>query len=85
MSGEERVGMYAALLLLLLFCGSWLAREGGLAANQPLTDVLDLLWELACQRRRPCSQPVADECTRSTVGAGLPAKAALQPTRTLLT
>ncbi|MGF6524333.1 hypothetical protein QF018_005457, partial [Pseudomonas laurylsulfatiphila] len=38
-------------------CGGWLAREGGLPADQSLTDI-----------------------RRTTVGAGLPAKAAFQPT-----
>ena len=31
-------------------CGSELAREGGLPANQPPTDHPQSLWELACQR-----------------------------------
>jgi len=74
MSGEERVGVRRLAFL------SWLASEGGLTANQSPAAVLNLLWELACQRRRPDSQPITCRCTRPTVGAGLPAIAACQPT-----
>ncbi len=63
-----------------LNCGSWPASEGGLPADPSPADAPDLLWELACQRRRPDSQPITCSCTQSTVGAGLPAKAACQPT-----
>ena len=60
--------------------GSWPASEGGLPADPSPADAPDLLWELACQRRRPDSRPITCRCTRSTVGAGLPAMAACQPT-----
>ena len=70
MSGEERVGVRRLAFL------SWLASEGGLTADPSPAAVLNLLWELACQRRRPASRPITCRCTRSTVGAGLPAKAA---------
>jgi hypothetical protein len=62
-------------------CRSRRAGDGGLIANQSLTDVLNPLWEPACWRRRPDSQPISRGCTRSTVGAGLPAKAPQQPER----
>ncbi|MGF6555403.1 hypothetical protein ABIA48_001783 [Pseudomonas sp. S30_BP2TU TE3576] len=84
-------------------CGSGLAREDGLPANQfppnvlgPIVGVSLLamaacqptnfhrmysvqLWERACSRRRPASQPTSTECTRSNCGSepardgGLPA------------
>ena len=77
MSGEERVGVRRLAFL------SWLASEGGLTADPSPAAVLNLLWELACQRRRPDSRPITRRCTRLTVGAGLPAKAACQPTHHL--
>jgi hypothetical protein len=39
------------------------------------------LWERACSRRRPAGRPASGGCAGSPVGAGLPAKAACQPTR----
>jgi hypothetical protein len=74
-------------------CGSELARDGGLTANQSLPDApnptvgaglpaktarqptnLSLmhptqLWDLACQRRRPASQPISPRCTQSNCGS----------------
>ena len=70
MSGEERVGVRRLAFL------SWLASEGGLPADPSPAAVLNLLWELACQRRRPDSRPITCRCTRPTVGASLPAMAA---------
>ena len=77
MSGEERVGVRRLAFL------SWLASEGGLTADPSPAAVLNLLWELACQRWRPDSRPITRRCTRSTVGAGLPAMATCQPTHHL--
>jgi len=54
-----------------------------MAACQP-TNLLRMhpaqLWELACQRWRPTSLPISNCLPQSTVGAGLLAKAAYQPT-----
>src|SRR5471032_3110986 len=63
-------------------CGSWLACESGPATNQSPQDVpRSKLWELACLRKRPSNQLISPGCTPlKTVGAGLPAKAAQQPT-----
>ncbi|SDO17054.1 hypothetical protein SAMN04489798_2225 [Pseudomonas arsenicoxydans] len=67
-------------LVYPVHCGSWPASDGTLAADQSLSGVPGPLWELACQRWRPDSRPVSFRCTRSTVGAGLPAMAPRQPT-----
>jgi len=53
--------VYAALPLL--FCGSWLAREGGLTADLILLLNTVQLWERACSRRRPASRPKSCRCT----------------------
>jgi hypothetical protein len=58
-------------------CGSWPASDGGLPADQSPADVHRTLWERACPRWRPDSRPVSFRCTRSTVGAGLPADQSL--------
>ncbi|MGF6152922.1 hypothetical protein QFZ84_003916 [Pseudomonas fluorescens] len=51
-------------------CGSGLAREGGLTADQSLADVhQSKLWELACSRRRPDSRPISRRCTPFTCGS----------------
>jgi len=60
-------------------CGNWPASDGGRSADQSSAGVPALLWELACQRRRPDSRPIIRRCTRCPVGAGLSAKAADQP------
>jgi len=60
-------------------CGNWPASDGGRSADQSSAGVPALLWELACQRRRPISRSIIRRCTRSPVGAGLPAMAADQP------
>jgi hypothetical protein len=64
-------------------CGSWPAGDGGPPADQSPADVHRTLWERACPRWRPANRPVSFRCTRSTVGAGLPAMAACQPTNLL--
>ncbi|MCS3836629.1 hypothetical protein HNR03_001209 [Pseudomonas sp. JAI111] len=64
-------------------CGSWLASDGAPPADQFPADVHRTLWELACQRWRPASRPISCRCTPNPVGAGLPAKAARQPTNLL--
>jgi hypothetical protein len=61
-------------------CGSWPAGDGGLTVAQSLAGVHRTLWELACRRWLPDSRPISCRCTRSTVGAGLPAMAPCQPT-----
>jgi hypothetical protein len=52
----------------------------GLLSGEERAVRLELLWERACSRWRPASRPVSCRCTRSTVGAGLPAKTPRQPT-----
>jgi hypothetical protein len=79
LSGEKqkRCEVGAALLLLLLFCGSEPAREGGLTADLFLADVLiptvgvSLLAMAVCQ---PTNFLLA--ALNSNVGASLLAKAA---------
>ena len=46
-------------LLISLFVGAELAREGGLPADQCLTDRMQSLCELTCQRWRPTGRPVS--------------------------
>ncbi len=41
-------------------CGSWLASDGGLQANQSLTECTQSLWEPACWRWRPVRQPFSN-------------------------
>jgi len=63
-------------------CGSGLAREGGLSADAYLPGTPTIqLWELACLRWRPASRRLSPRHPNDpTVGAGLPAMAACQPT-----
>jgi hypothetical protein len=77
LSGEERAVYFG------FYCGSWPAGDGGPPTDQSLAGVHQTLWELACQRRRPANRPISCRCTPNPVGAGLPAKAACQPTNFL--
>jgi hypothetical protein len=53
LSGEKRA------VYLGFYCGSWLASDGGLPADQILAGVHRTLWERACPRWRPASRPVS--------------------------
>ncbi|MNI91711.1 hypothetical protein D3C73_1494180 [compost metagenome] len=66
--------------LLLLFCGSELARDGGLTADLVFADVPNPCGSgLAREGGLPADQFLAD-LPGSTVGASLLAKAVRQPT-----
>jgi len=52
LSGEKRAPGFS------FSCGSWLASDGGLTADQSLPEYTGFnLWERACSRRRPHSRP----------------------------
>ncbi|RRW51497.1 hypothetical protein EGJ55_24300, partial [Pseudomonas moraviensis] len=64
------------LILLLLFCGSWLASEGGLTADLFLVDVLDSNCGSEPARESVSTANPLCQIHPVPVGAGLPAKAA---------
>ena len=68
-------------VLLLLLCGSWLASDGGLSADQSPTEVTQFPCgsEPAREGALPANRS-PNEYPQSIVEAGLPAMAACEPT-----
>ncbi|WP_434767607.1 hypothetical protein [Pseudomonas triticicola] len=64
------------MILLLVFCGSEPAREGGLKADLILEVVLDPIVGVSLLAKAPCQPTNFFLMYINPVGAGLPAKAA---------
>jgi len=79
LSGEKRVPGFS------FSCGSGLASDGGLTADQSLPEYTGFkLWERACSRRRPDSRPISTGIHRvQTVGAWLASDGGLRADQSL--